>query len=201
VAWNRGHSADMDPAAEVQALEWSVTAMRDVTGRLSGSRTQDQARALTMVGEAVWWVTIVDARLVRHHLDVYDGVMARQAPAERRLIEGTLAGLRFVRNQMGVEAGHVDFVEAGPASAGGRPGLDDGEREVSAWRWRRMPEPALGSPAERGQAWEMARYRAYDAHLAGETIGEVFGRAAAFLDRAAGEAASVTDIGALAGGA
>jgi hypothetical protein len=198
VTWNRGHSADTDPAAEVRALEWSVSAMRDVTERLSGSRTQDQARALTMVGEAVWWVTIVDARLVRHYLDVYDGVMARQAPAERRLTEGTLAGLRFVRNQMGVEAGYVDFVEAG---AGGADGPDYGDRQVTAWRWRPMPEPALGSPAERGQAWEMARYRAYDAHLAGQMVGEVFGRAAAFLDRAASEAASVTDISALAGGA
>jgi hypothetical protein len=198
VTWNRAHSADTDPAAEVRALEWSVSAMRDVTERLSGYRTQDQARALTMVGEAVWWVTIVDARLVRHYLDVYDGVMARQAPAERRLTEGTLAGLRFVRNQMGVEAGYVDFVEAG---AGGADGPDYGDREVTAWRWRPMPEPALGSPAERGQAWEMARYRAYDAHLAGQTIGGVFGRAAAFLDRAASEAASVTDISALAGGA
>ena len=198
MAWNRGHSGDTDPAAEVRALEWSVTAMREVTERLSGYRTHDQARALTMVGEAVWWVTIVDARLVRHYLDVYDGVMARQAPAERRLIEGTLAGLRFVRNQMGVEAGHVDFVEPGTGGAGGP---DDGERQVSAWRWRPVPEPALVSPPERGQAWEMARYRAYDAHLAGETIGEVFGGAAAFLDRAASEAASMAGISALAGGA
>jgi hypothetical protein len=47
----------------------------------------------------------------------------------------------------------------------------------------------------------MTRYRAYDAHLAGHTIGEVFGRAAAFLDLAAAEAAAVTDISAFAGGA
>src|SRR3981081_2585227 len=79
VAWNRGHSAD--PAAEVRALEWSVTAMRDVTGRLAGYRTWDRSRALVVIGEAVWWVTIVDARLVRHYLDVYDGVMARHVPA------------------------------------------------------------------------------------------------------------------------
>jgi hypothetical protein len=45
-----------------------------------------------VIGEAVWWVTIVDATLVRHHLDVYDGALAARPPAERRLIEGTLGG-------------------------------------------------------------------------------------------------------------
>jgi hypothetical protein len=195
VAWNRRHSADTDPLAEVKALEWSVTAMREVTGRLSGYRTWDRARALTVAGEAVWWVTIVDARLVRHYLGAYDGVMARHAPSERQLIEGTLGGLRFVRNQMGVDAGHVDFVEPGTGAPGGR------DNRVAAWRWRSVPEPAGGSPAEHGDSWEMTRYRAYDAHLAGRTIGEVFGRAAAFLDLAAGEAAAVTGIGTLAGGA
>jgi hypothetical protein len=194
-AWNRDHTVDTDPLAEVRALEWSVTAMRDVTSRLSGYRTWDGGRALILVGEAVWWVTIVDARLVRHYLDAYDAVMARHAPAERRLIEGTLAGLRFVRNQMGVDAGHVDFVEPGT----GTPGPDDSR--VRAWRWKPVPEPALGSPPGSGQAWQMTRYQAYDAHLAGQTIGEVFGRAAAFLDLAAAEAAAVTDISALASGA
>jgi hypothetical protein len=195
VAWNREHSAETDPAAEVRALEWSVTAMRDVTERLSGDRTQDQARALTVVGEAVWWVTIVDARLVRHYLDVYDGVMARHEPADRQLIEGTLAGLRYVRNQMGVDAGYVDFVEPAP----GAPG--SGDSRVAAWRWKPVPEPAAGSAEPRGQAWEMTRYRAYDAHLAGRTIGEVFGRAAAFLDLAAAEATAVTGLSAFADGA
>ena len=48
-----------------------------------------------------------------------------------------------------------------------------------------MPEPDLGSLPPRGQAWEMTRYRAYQAQLAGHTIGETFGRAAAFLKLAA----------------
>ena len=54
-----------------------------------------------MVSDAVWWVTIVDATLVRHHPDAYDAVMTGQVPAQRALVEGTLAGLRFVRNRIG----------------------------------------------------------------------------------------------------
>ena len=40
-------------------------------------------RAFAAVGEAVWWVAIVDGTLVRHHPEAYDCVMAAQAPAER----------------------------------------------------------------------------------------------------------------------
>ena len=48
-----------------------------------------------------------------------------------------------------------------------------------------MPEPDLGSLPPRRQAWEMTRYRAYQAQLAGHPIGETFGQAAAFLKLAA----------------
>ncbi|MFZ0162012.1 MAG: hypothetical protein WAL12_00360, partial [Trebonia sp.] len=69
--------------------------MGDTTGRLPRVRAADGPRAFAVIGEAVWWVTIVDATLVRHHPDIYDNVMASQAPAQRRLVEGTLTGLRF----------------------------------------------------------------------------------------------------------
>jgi hypothetical protein len=55
-----------------------------------------------------------------------------------------------------------------------------------------VPDPAFASLPPRGQAWELTRYRAYQAHLAGHTMGEVFGRAAAFLELAAAKAMSVT---------
>jgi len=42
----------------------------------------------------------------------------------------------------------------------------------------------------------MTRYRAYEAQLAGHTVGESFGRAAAFLKLAAAKATLVTDISA-----
>ena len=41
--------------------------------------------------------------------------------------------------------------------------------------------------------WETMRYRAYQAHLAGHTIGETFARAAAFVQLAAADAAPITD--------
>jgi hypothetical protein len=45
----------------------------------------------------------------------------------------------------------------------------------------------------------MTRYRAYQANLAGRTIGEIFGRAAEFLKLAAAEAGVITDTGVQAG--
>jgi len=89
-----------DPAAETTALQWSITAMSDATQRLARVRAWDRERGFAVIAEAVWWVTIVDATLVRHHLDTYDRVLAGHPEGEQRLIEETLAGLRFVRNRM-----------------------------------------------------------------------------------------------------
>jgi hypothetical protein len=99
LAWHGENPGDR--AAEMSALSWSVAAMCEATGRLARVRAWDRARAAWAVADAVWWVTIVDATLVRYHPEDYDGVLADQAPAERRVTEDTLAGLRFVRNQMG----------------------------------------------------------------------------------------------------
>jgi hypothetical protein len=184
-AWNREHAGDLK--AEMSALRWSITAMNNTTKRLTRMTTGDQPRAFALISEAVWWVTIVDATLVRHHLDAYDKVMADQTPAKRQLIEGTLAGLRFVRNRIGDEADLAEFIksgEGGTASAEGR---------VTIWTWKPVPEPALASLSPRGQSWEMSRYRAYQAELAGHTIGETFSGATAFLKRAAADAPALTD--------
>jgi hypothetical protein len=189
--WNREHMGDL--AAEESALVWSLTAMGDTSERLCRVRAWDRARALAVIGEAVWWTTIVDATLVRHHLQAYDAAMASQAPAERKLVEGTLAGLRFVRNRIGGQADLAEFT--GPSEAG----LGAGDGCVTGWVWKPVPEPALGSLSPRGQAWEMTRYRAYQAWLAGHTIGETFGRTAAFLKLAAANAPSITDAGTHAG--
>jgi hypothetical protein len=190
-AWNRAHTGDLKAGAS--ALVWSVTAMSDTTGRLPRVRAWDRPRAFAVIGEAVWWVTIVDATLVRHHPDAYDSVMARQPPAQRRLIEGTLTGLRFVRNRIGDEADLGEFIQPGEAGQG------EGERRITGWTWQPVPEPALTSLPPRGQAWEMTRYQAYQAQLAGHTIGETFGRAAGFLKLAAANAPPITDANAHAG--
>jgi hypothetical protein len=176
VAWNRQHVGD--PPAEGGALGWTIAAMRDTVDRLLRARTSDQPHGFAAISEAVWWVTLVDATLVRYHPDAYDAALASHDLAEREVIEGTFGGLRFVRNWMGYHLDHSDFVQprCGPAVAG-RPG--DGP--IAAWTWRSLPEPVLAALPARGQEWEMTRYREYQARLAGNPIEETFGRAAAFL--------------------
>jgi len=188
VTWNREKTGDA--AAGASALQWSITAMTDTTDRLPRARAWDRPRALAVIGEAVWWVTIVDATLLRHHPGEYDAVMAGRTPAERRLIEGSLAGLRFVRNQIGQETDLSEFIE--PAA----PGRGTGKARVTAWTWKPVPEPAVASLPPRGQVWEMARYRAYQDHLVGHTIGETFERAAVFLRLTATSMPPLTDFGA-----
>jgi hypothetical protein len=179
-AWNREHMGD--PAVEASALAWSVTAMSEATGRLPAVRGQDRPRALAAVGEAVWWVTMVDATLVRHHREVYETVLAAGGAAEQRLTGQALAGLRFVRNWIGREAGLAELIRAEAAGTG--------HGRVTGWAWKPVPEPALGHLTPRGQAWETARHRAYQAGLAGHTLGETFRRAVTFLTLTGANAAS-----------
>jgi hypothetical protein len=190
VIWNKANKTD--PAAEESALEWSVSAMQDVTARLPWCDAEDRPRAFAVIGEAVWWVTIVDATMVRHHLEAYDDLLASYSLTERRLIEGTLGGLRFVRNRMGVDVNRVDFVEPVASRHGAK-------ERITEWIWRSVPEPAFTSLSPQGRDWEKSRYQAYEDHLAGQTIGEVFGRAARFLNLAAAKAISSADSALAAG--
>ncbi len=169
--WNREHMGD--PAVEASALAWSLTALSEAIARLPGMKIWDQSRAFAAIGEAVWWVTMVNATLVRHHPGAYDAAMAAQAPAERRLIEQTLAGLRFVRNWMGRQAWLAEVIETG--------GMGPANRRITGWTWKGVPESALVSLPPREQAWEMARYRAYQAYLVGHTIAQTFEPAVTFL--------------------
>ena len=183
--WNRKHSGDVKTGTS--ALQWSITAMNDTSKRLTRMSARDQPRAFTLITELVWWVTIVDATLVRHHQDAYDAVLADQAPAERQHVERTLAGLRFVRNQIGDQADLAEFVQ--PDAVGTGPA----GRRVTAWTWRPLPEPAVASLPPRGQSWEMNRYSAYQAELAGNPIGKTFTRATTFLRQAAADTPALTD--------
>ena len=118
---------------------------------------------------------MVDATLVRYHLDVYGAILARQPAAQRTMTEDTFGGLRFVRNQMGYTADPADFIQ--PLDV--RPGT--GTPRVAAWTWRALPKPAAASPARRAHGWELTRYRAYQHQLAGYPVGETFSRAVTFL--------------------
>jgi hypothetical protein len=180
VTWNRQNAGDRP--ADASALDWSIIAMRDATERVLRRRTSGGPQAFALISEAVWWVTIVDATLVRYHHDTYNAVLAAQAAPERVMIEGTLAGLRFVRNRMGYYADPADFIQPRQSRSAGSAA------PITAWTWRSLPEPALASLPPRGQEWEMARYRAYQTQLRGRTMRETFGRAAGFLRLAAGAA-------------
>jgi hypothetical protein len=176
VAWNRQHVGD--PPAKAGPLGWTITAMQENIDRLLRARTADHPHGFAAVSEAVWWVTLVDATLVRYQPDAYDAVLDGYAAAERRVIEETFGGLRFVRNWMGYHLDTTDFIE--PQCSPDHPGAGP----IAAWTWRSLPEPVLAALPARGQEWEMTRYRDYQAQLAVRPVGETFERAAAFLMRA-----------------
>ncbi|HEU5419682.1 MAG TPA: hypothetical protein VFV41_18485 [Streptosporangiaceae bacterium] len=191
VAWNREDASARPAPATVSALDWSITAMRDTTSRLLRARAVDRARAFAVVSEAVWWVTIVDAALVRYHPVPYDQVLAARPEEQREQIEGTLGGLRFVRNRMGYYLDPGDFVcprnEAAAADS-----------RITGWIWKSVPDPMLDLLPPSGQEWELTRYQAYQAWLAGHRVGEVFSTTAAFLRQAAAAAAQSEELAARA---
>ena len=187
VAWNRAARSD-EPPAEASALQWSITAMRDITDRLPRVSELDKPRAFAVISDAVWWVTIVDGTLVRYHPEAYDRELRDRPQAERALIEETLAGLRFVRNQMGQDVDHVDFIQPKHVARGTRRG------HVRDWTWNQMAEPACAALSPRGQEWELTRYRAYRSRLAGQPVGQTFRLAADFLMLAAASATPLADV-------
>jgi hypothetical protein len=181
VAWNREHASH--PTAETAALDWSIAAMKEITDRLGRVGGGDRANGFAVISEAVWWVTMVDATLVRYRPDSYGCVLSDLSRAQRRTVEETFAGLRFVRNRMGYDADHADFIQ--PLDS--HPGA--AADPIATWTWKPVPEPELASLTQRGQEWEMRRYRAYQAQLAGHPVGETFSQATEFL-RVAAESAS-----------
>jgi hypothetical protein len=173
VAWNRQNASGTP--ADTGALDWAISAMDDTADRLLRAGGLDRADGFALISEAVWWVTMVDATLVRYRPDIRASLLAGQDPVRRRVTEDTFGGLRFVRNRMGYDADHADFI----APLDPRPGA--AAPRVAGWIWRPVPEPALTTLTPRGREWELTRYRAYQAQLAGHPIGETFTQATAFL--------------------
>ena len=183
VAWNRAERAE--PAPDESALAWAIVAMSDAVARLPRFAALDRPRVFAVVSEAVWWVTIVDANLVRYHPDVYDRELASRPEHERLLIEETMAGMRFVRNQVGNDIDRGYFIQPGAAAS------DSGRAQD--WTWASLPEPSCESLSPRGLAWEMDRYRAYESRLAGRTVVSTFSCAGAFLNVVAAGMAAAAD--------
>jgi len=171
MAWNREHAGVA--AAPAVAIAWSVTAMSESARRLELAQRWELARVGAAVAETVWWVTLVDATLVRYHLQAYEKALASTA-VRRRKTEETLAGLRYVRNELGRSTDPATLVDPLPDAHG-----------ATTWTWRSLPAPELGARAARARQWELNRYHAYQARLAGRTITKSFARCASFLAMAA----------------
>lgn len=169
MAWNREHAGVA--AAPAAAIDWSVAAMAEAADRFTAAATWDVRRAAAAVGETVWWVTLLDATLVRYHPRSYENALANKA-VRRRKLEQTLEGLRYVRNQLGQGAEPTGFLSPASAGAGG-------------WTWRPLPPPDLEGLTPQGREWELSRYRAYQARLADRDITRAFARCANFLTLAA----------------
>lgn len=169
MTWNREHAGVA--AAPAVAIDWSVTAMTEAARRLA-TGGWDLPRLAAAVGEAVWWVTLVDATLVRYQPRNYEAALAGK-DERRRKTEETLEGLRYVRNQLGRCADPAQFVD--PAA----------DCDAGTWTWRPLPEPGLAELAPRARQWELSRYRAYQARLAGRDVVSTFARCTEFLARAA----------------
>ena len=186
---NWGQDRASGTAAEASALGWAITAMRDTTERLGKVRARDRAQAFAVIGEAVWWVTIVDATLVRYYPEEYEGALAGLPEAQRAVTEGTFTGLRFVRNRMGYYADHADFISPteGPDGMGDAP--------ITEWTWRSLPPPESDTLPTRGQEWELSRHQAYQDQLAGRAVGDTFNLAAEFLSLTARTVGRVAESG------
>ena len=177
VTWNRKNAGGR-PTGDTP-LNWSVSALEDTTTRLREAKAMNLPGALALISEAVWWVTIVDATMIRYHHAPYDRALEALDPAERRLVEGTFTGLRFVRNCMGYYIDAADFIQPERDSTGG-------DAPVAAWTWRQILFPLSGARqlgSKSSRTWENGRYLHYRAYLADRPVGETFNRATAFLTR------------------
>jgi hypothetical protein len=185
VAWNQEHRRDL--ATGPGALDWSVAALADLTPRLAALAAAGRGQAAAVVGEAVWQVTIVDATLVRYHHEVYDAVLACQPAGDRQVTEGTMAGLRFVRNHLARTPGRDSLIGPPPAGTAGADGT---------WTWQPVTRPAADALRSRGRAWELSRYHAYQQFLAGHPVAAILDRAARFVCLTAARLPAVTDVSA-----
>ena len=171
MTWNDEHAGVA--AAPTAAIDWSVTAMTEAARRLSSPGPRDLPRLADAIADAVWWVTLVDATLVRYHPRNYETTLGGRS-ARRRETEQTLEGLRYVRNQLGKSVSPADLIT--PAAA---------EGTQAAWTWRSLPQPDVSGLGSRARRWELSRYHAYQARLAGRDVTAAFAWCAEFLALAA----------------
>ena len=172
VTWNRKNASGQ--LTGDTPLTWSVSALEENVERLSKAEAMNLPEALALISEAVWWVTLVDATMVRYHHDAYDHALADLDDGERNITEGTFTGLRFARNCMGHYLDPADFIQPQQDSLGG-------DAPVASWTWRQVPSPVSAALPQRTRTWETGRHLHYRVYLADRPVGETIDRAAAFL--------------------
>lgn len=180
MAWNRKHGGVA--AAPVAAIDWSVIAMTEAADRFAWATEWDLAHAAAAASETVWWITLVDATLVRYQPLEYENALTCLGPERRRKTEETLTGLRYVRNRLGSSVDPATLIRPFHRSADGDSGTGEA---ATAWTWNTLPEPDLANLPESSRDWEMSRYRAYQARIAGRDVARVFAGCAGFLGKAA----------------
>jgi hypothetical protein len=189
MAWNCEHGGVA--AAPGVAIDWSVIAMTEAANRFAWATEWDLTHAAGALAETVWWITLIDATLVRYQPREYEHILASLRPGRRRKTEETLAGLRYVRNQLGCSVDPAALIrpfrpeadaDRGISGIGAVSGAGD---RAGAWTWNPLPEPDLASLPDNSRDWEMSRYRAYQGRLADHDVARVFARCAGFLERAA----------------
>jgi len=172
ITWNREHVNGQSNGDT--PLNWSVSALEETAERLCKGESMGLPQAIALISEAVWWVTLVDATMVRYHHDAYGHALACMNPSERRRTEGTFTGLRFVRNSMGYYVDPADFIQPQQDSLGR-------DAVVSAWTWRPVIAPSAAALPQRTRSWEAGRYQHYRVYLADRPVGETINRSAGFL--------------------
>jgi hypothetical protein len=166
-------TADYGPKT---ALDWSMQAMHDATDRVNKIPASDLAKAFAAIGEAVWWITIVNDSLRKTYETKYKRALELSTPNPA----DTLLGLKSVRNRIGHEVDLVDFIE--PFAS--RP--DPGDGRITAWTWRHVRQPSSAGLKPWQYQSAVKAHKAYETAVVdgsqGGNIVYTFGLVTGFLD-------------------
>lgn len=190
MTWNAEHNGP--DTAPLVAIDWSVSALSESAGRFGWAGPWDLPRAAVAASETVWWITLLDATLVRYHRQDYEVTLAVEPADERRKTEETLAGLRFVRNMLGLSVDPSVFIHRSPKPERS-PRAERSARAEGGWIWTPQEEPSLDDRPDTSRDWEMSRYRSYQVRLAGRDVAASFDRCAAFLEQVAAVVTATED--------
>lgn len=146
-------------------------AMNDATDRVNKIAASDMPRAIAAIGEAVWWITIVNDTLRHDHRTPYDQTATLTSPDPT----DTIKGLRSVRNRIGHRVDLIDFIQ--PVAT--RDWSADGR--ITAGAWKPAPPPEQGDRTDRQYRHELELHQAYESALAGQNIWQPFMRATGFF--------------------